>query len=46
MSCLLLGYLGLNWWYFSGVVSHPGVLQVSQHVSVESSSLTHHRPYS
>ena len=32
--------------YFSGVVSHPRVLQVSQYVSVESSSLTHHRPYS
>ena len=29
-----------------GVVSHPSVLQVSQYVSVESSSLTHHRPYS
>ena len=25
--------------------SHPRVLQVSQNVSVESSSLTHHRPY-
>ena len=32
--------------YFSGIVSHPGVLRVSQYVSVESSSLTHHRPYS
>ena len=32
--------------YFSGIVSHPGVLQVSQYVSVESPSLTHHRPYS
>ena len=32
--------------YFSGVVSHPRVLQVSQYVSIESSSLTHHRPYS
>ena len=28
------------------VVSHPRVLLVSQYVSVESSSLTHHRPYS
>ena len=32
--------------YFSGIVSHPGVLRVSQYVSVESSSLTHHSPYS
>ena len=32
--------------YFSGIVAHPGVLQVSQYVSVESSSLTHHRPCS
>ena len=32
--------------YFSGVVLHPRVLQVSQYVSVESSSLTHQRPYS
>ena len=32
--------------YFSDVVSHPMVLQVSQYVSVESSSLTHRRPYS
>ena len=32
--------------YFSGIISHPGVLRVSQHVSIESSSLTHHRPYS
>ena len=32
--------------YFSGVVSQPRVLQLSQNVSVESSSLTHHRPYS
>ena len=32
---------------FSGVVSQPMGLRVSQHVvSVESSSLTHHRPYS
>ena len=31
---------------FSGIVSHPGVLRVSQYVSVESSSLTRHRPYS
>ena len=31
---------------FSGIVSHPGVLRVSQYVSVKSSSLTHHRPYS
>ena len=32
--------------FISGIVSHPRVLQVSQYVSVESSSLTHHRPYS
>ena len=32
--------------YFSGIVSHAGVLRASQYVSVESSSLTHHRPYS
>ena len=32
--------------YFSGIVSHPGGFRVSQYVSVESSSLTHHRPYS
>ena len=32
--------------YFSGIVSHPGVLQVSHYVSVESSSLIYHRPYS
>ena len=31
--------------YFSGIVSHSGVLRVSQYVSVESSSLTQHRPY-
>ena len=37
--------LGFNWTgdflllrYFRGIVSHPGVLQVSQYVSVESSS--------
>ena len=38
------GFLLLR--YFSGIVSHPGVLRVSQYVSVESSSLTHHSPYS
>ena len=32
--------------YFSGIVSQPGVLRVPPYVSVESSSLTHHRPYS
>ena len=33
-------------WEFSGVVSQPSGLRVSQYVvSVESSSLTHHRPY-
>ena len=32
--------------YFSGIFSHLGVLRVPQYVSVESSSLTHHRPYS
>ena len=32
--------------YFSGIVTHPRVFRVSQYVSVESSSLTHHRPYS
>ena len=37
------GFLVLR--YFSGIVSHPGVLQASQFVSVESSYLTHHRPY-
>ena len=32
---------------FSGNVSHPRGLRVSRYiVSVESSSLTHHRPYS
>ena len=29
--------------YFSGIVAHHDVLQVSQYVSVESSSLTHQR---
>ena len=38
------GFLLLR--YFSGIVSHPGVLRVSQYVSDQSSSLTHHRPYS
>ena len=38
------GFLLLR--YFSGIVSHPGVLRVLQYVSVESSSLTHHSPYS
>ena len=34
-------------WDFSGVVSRPRGLWVSQYVvSVESPSLTHHRPYS
>ena len=32
--------------YFSGIVSYPKALQVSQYVSVESSSRTRHRPYS
>ena len=32
--------------YFNGIVLQPGVLRVSQYVSVESSSLIHHRPYS
>ena len=31
--------------YFSGIVSHPGVLRVSQYVSVEFSSLTHQRHF-
>ena len=31
--------------YFSGIVSHPGVLRVSQYVSVESYSLIHYRPF-
>ena len=31
---------------FSGIVSYPKVLQLSQYVPVESSSLTHHTPYS
>ena len=38
------GFLLLR--YFSDVVSHPGVIWVSQYVLVESSSLTHHKPYS
>ena len=38
------GFLLLR--YSRGVVSHPKVLQMSQYVYVESSSLTHHRPYS
>ena len=48
LTSLLLGHSGLNWWlqYFSDVASRPKVLQVSQYVSVESSVLTHHRPYS
>ena len=50
-SCLLLGRSGFNWCLllqdFSGVVSQPSGLRVSQYVvSVESSSLNHHRPYS
>ena len=32
--------------YFSGIAAHPGVPQMSQYVSVESSPLTHHRPCS
>ena len=32
--------------YFSGIVSHPGDLRVPRYISVESLSLTHHRPYS
>ena len=31
--------------YFSGIVSHPGVLRVSQYVSVESYSLIHYRQF-
>ena len=31
-------------WYFIGIVSHAGVLQVSQYIFVESSPLIHHRP--
>ena len=46
VCCLVIrgstgGFLLLR--YFSGIVSHPWVLRVSQYVSVESSSLTHHR---
>ena len=49
VCCLVIrgltgGFLLLR--YFSSIVSHPGVLQVSQNVPVESSSLTHHRPHS
>ena len=49
VCCLVIwgsagGFLLLR--YFSGVVLQPRALQVSQFVSVESSSLTHHRPYS
>ena len=46
-SCLLLGHSGfLLLRYFSNVVSHPRIFQVSQYFSVESSSLSHHSPYS
>ena len=38
------GFLLLR--YCSGIISHPGGFRVSQYVSVESLSLTHHRPYS
>ena len=38
------GFLLLR--YFSGIVIHAGALCGSQYISVESSSLTHHRPYS
>ena len=31
---------------FSGIVLNPGVLRVPQYIPVESSSLSHHRPYS
>ena len=42
---LIGGFLLLQ--VFSSVVSQPMDLQVSQHVvSIASSSLTHHRPYS
>ena len=49
VCCLVIwgstgGFLLLR--YFSGIASHPGVLRVSQYVSVESSSLTHHMLYS
>ena len=49
MCCLLIrnstgGFHLLE--YFSGIVSHPGVLQVPRNVFVESSSLIHHRSYS
>ena len=49
VCCLVIrgstgGFLLLR--YISGIVSHHGVLRVSQYVFVESSSLTHHRPYS
>ena len=51
VSLLLLGHSGFKWWFsfalvFQWCCSHPRVLQVSQSVSVESSSLTHNRPYS
>ena len=38
------GFLLLG--YFSGIVSFPWVVRVSQYVYIESSSLTHHRSYS
>ena len=44
IRCSTGGFLLLR--YLSGIVSHPGVLRMSQYVSVEFSSLTHHRPYS
>ena len=50
VCCLVIrsltgGFLLLR--YFSGAVSHPRGLRMSQYtVSVESLSLTHHRPYS
>ena len=49
VRCLVIqgstgGFLLLR--YFSVINTHPGVLRASQYVSVESSSVTHHRPYS
>ena len=49
VCCLVIrgstgGFLLLR--YCSDIVSQPVALQVSRYVSIESSSLTYHRPYS
>ena len=46
VCCLVIwGSTGVFLWYLSGGVLHPMSLQVSQYVSVEPSSLTHHRSH-